>query len=85
MTLAVVKQNGRILIAHAIQGHGAADIRILAADYVTGRDINHVLALVGQEALHLSALESHGGPSGKKDGVLKSCCQRTSWGNFFWV
>lgn len=69
--LSVVEQLGRVLVAHAEEGHGAVNVGVVAADYVAGGNVDEVLALVGEQTMHLVVVvESHRRPPGEKDCIL---------------
>lgn len=72
MSLSVIKQNGRVLVAHAEQRHGAMDVGVVAPHDVTSRHINDVLTLVSQQASDRIALQPQGGPASKENTVLRN-------------
>lgn len=66
VALSVVEQDGRILVAHAVERHGAVNIGVVAADDVASRNVNQVFALVGKEALDGVVLDLDRRPTGKE-------------------
>ena len=70
VALAVVEEGGGVLVAHGEKSHGALDVGVVAADNVAGGDIDHVLALISEESLDLTASQADRGPAGEEDGAL---------------
>lgn len=66
----MVKHQSGVFIAHAVERHGAVDVRVVAADDVARGHVDDVLALVGQEALYRAAVEADRRPSGEEDSIL---------------
>jgi hypothetical protein len=68
----VIEQHCRVLVTHAVERHGAVDVRVVAADNVAGRNINVVIALVCQQADNAIVLvQLDGWPAGEEDAALE--------------
>lgn len=70
MSLAMVKQGRRLIIAHAKQRHGPVNIRIVTADDMACGNVDKVFTLIHKDAFHASVDETHRGPARKEDGML---------------
>lgn len=70
MTLAMVKQGRRLIIAHAKQRHGPVDIRIVTANDMACGNVDKVFTLIRKDAFHVSVDETQRGPPRKEDGML---------------
>jgi hypothetical protein len=71
----MIEQHSRVLVTHAVERHGAVDIRVVAADNVAGRNVDIVLTLVSQQADDAVVLvQLDGWPAGEEDAALKISC-----------
>ena len=72
MAFAMVEKLGRVFVTDVEEGHGAQDVRVIAANHVQTRYVDHVLALVRQQRLYnMVLIDPQRGPAREKDCALQ--------------
>lgn len=52
MALAMIEERSRVFVAHAEQRHGTVDVGVVTAYNMASRNVDGILALICQQALH---------------------------------
>lgn len=71
VSLAVIEQLRGVLVAEVEQRHAASNVGVRAADNVARRNVDDIVALVGQKAAHLAILNLQRRPASQEDCSLR--------------
>lgn len=79
VAFSVVKQEGRILVAHAVKRHCSMYVGIVAADDMAAWNIYDGLALVGKQHFHFITRTSDRRPASEENRILKGRVSRMKY------